>query len=84
MLTNKTRKSNIGEHVKVMSSTKEQTESSNGSRELITPGAELEDGIIKTKKNAIRYELRKNKLILGGQTFELNVSHFYRLDKGQS
>ena len=76
MLSNKTRKSNIGEPVKVMGSSEEQTESSHGSREIITPGAELEDGIIKTKQNAIQLELRKNKLILGGQTFELNVNQF--------
>ena len=61
-----------------MSSSEEQTESSYGSREIITPGAELEDGIIKTKQNAIRQELRKNKLICGGQTFELNVNQFNR------
>ena len=69
MLTNRKRKSNIGQPAKVMSNSEEQTESSNSSREIITPRAELEDGIIKTKQNAIRYELRKNKLILGGQTF---------------
>ena len=84
MLSNKTRKSNIGEPVKVVSSSEEQIESSYGSREIITPGAELEDGIIKTKQNAIRQELRKNKLILGGQTFELNVNQFYGPDEGQS
>ena len=53
MLYNKTRKSNIGEPIKVVSSSEEQTESSNGSKEIITPGAELEDDIIKTKQNAI-------------------------------
>ena len=84
MLSNKTRKSNIGEPVKVVSSSEEQIESSYGSREIITPGAELEDGIIKTKKNAIWQELRKNKLILGGQTFELNVNQFYGPDEGKS
>ena len=55
MLTNKNRKSNIGQSIKVMSSSEEQTKSSNGSWEIITPGVELEDGIIKTKQNAIRY-----------------------------
>lgn len=83
MLSNKTRKSNIGELVNVVSSSEEQTESSHGSRENITPGAELEDGIIKTKQNDIRQELSKNKLILGGQKFELNVNQFYSPDEGK-
>ena len=76
MLSNKTRKSNIDEPVKVMSNSEEKIESSHGSREIITPVAELQDGIIQTKQNAIRQELRKNKLILGGQTFELMLTNF--------
>ena len=76
MLSNKARKSNIGEPVKVVSSSEEQIESSYGSREIITPGAELEDGIIKTKQNAIRQELRKNNLILGGKHLSLMLTNF--------
>ena len=57
-----------------MSSSEEQIESSKGSIEIITPSAELDNGIIKTKQNAIQSELRKNKLMFGGQTFELNFS----------
>ena len=53
MLSNKTRKSNIGEPVKVVSSSEEQIESSHGRKEIITPGVELEDDIIKTKKKKL-------------------------------
>ena len=38
-------------------------------KKKIALGAELEDGIIKTERNVIQYQLRKNKLINGGQTF---------------
>ena len=44
----------------------------------------LEDGIIKTKQNAIRDHLMKNKLINGGKTIQLNVSQSYSPDEGQS
>ena len=47
MLTNKKKKSNLVQPVKVMSSSEEQIESSKGSIEIITPGVELEDDIIK-------------------------------------
>ena len=76
MLTDKKKKSNLGQLVKVMSSSEEQTERSKGSREIITPGAELEDGIIKTKQNTIRSKLKKNKLICGGQTLNLMSANF--------
>ena len=66
MLTGKKKKSNVGQPVKFMSNNEEKSESSHGSREIITPGAELEDGIIKPKQNVIRQELRKNTLICGG------------------
>ena len=67
-----------------MSSSEEQIEISKGSIEIITPGAELENGIVKRKQDSIRYELRKNKLVYGGQTFKLNVGQFYMPNEGQT
>ena len=43
-----------------------------GSREIITPSADLEDGIVKSTQNAIRDRLWRDKLANNGHTFELN------------
>ena len=54
-----------------------ERENSGGSREIITPGANLEDGIVKSTQNAIRYRLQRDKLVNNGHTFELNVNQLY-------
>ncbi|MCY6579242.1 hypothetical protein OYG12_10885, partial [Actinobacillus pleuropneumoniae] len=41
-------------------------------------GADLEDGIIKTKQNVIRDNFTKRNLIDGGRTFQLNVRQTYK------
>jgi len=48
------KKSKFEDFEVVITSSQEHSETSKESREIITPGADLEDGIIKTKQNAIR------------------------------
>ena len=74
MLIGKKTKSKVGQSVKFMGNNEDQSESSKGSKEIIKPGVDLEDKIIKTKQNFIRDHLMKNKLINGGQTFQINVN----------
>ena len=62
------RKKSKVEHSQVLiTNSEDPSETSKENRETITPGANLEDGIIKTKQNVIRDHLRKNKLINGGK-----------------
>ena len=49
-----TKKSKVEYIEVVITSSQEPSETSKKSREIITPGADLDDGIIKTKQNAIR------------------------------
>ena len=58
-------------------------ENSKGSRELITPGADLANVFIKTKQNSIWHHLAKTNLIEGGRSFQLNVIQVYKPDEGQ-
>ena len=60
-----------------------ESEDSGGNREIITPGADLEDGIVKSTQNAIRDRLRRDKLVNNGHIFELNVNQFFRPTEGQ-
>ena len=60
-----------------------ESEYSGGSREIITPGADLEDGIVKSSQNVIRDRLRRDKLVNNGHTYELNVNQLYRPTEGQ-
>ena len=48
-----TKKSKVEDFVAVITSSKEPRETLKESREIITPRADLEDGIIKTKQNVI-------------------------------
>lgn len=64
------RKKSKGEHSEVLiTNNQDLTETSRESREIITPGVDLDDGIIKTKQNTIRQNLTKRNLIEGGHTF---------------
>jgi hypothetical protein len=54
-----------------------------GSREIITPGVDLEDGIIKTTQNTIRDRLRRKILADEGHTFLLNVKQLYKPIEGK-
>ena len=60
-----------------------ESEYSGGSREIITPGGDLEDGIVKSSQNAIRDRLRRDNLVNNGHTYELNVNQLYRPTEGQ-
>ena len=64
-----TKKSRVEDLEVVITNSQEPSETSKESKEIITPGADLEDGIIKTKQNAIRQNLIKKNLIDGGRTF---------------
>ena len=68
-----TKKSKVDNFEAVITSSQEPSETSKESREIITPGADLEDGIIKTKQNFIWENLTKKNLIDGGRTFQLNL-----------
>lgn len=74
MLTSKKKKSKFGQFVKIMGNNEHQSEIYKGSKEIITPSVHLQDDIIKTKQNVIQDHLKNNKLIIGGKTFQLNVS----------
>lgn len=77
-----TKKSKVKDFVVVITSSQEPSKTSKESREIITPGADLEDDIIKTKQNAIRENLTKRNLIDGGRTFQLNVKQTYKASEG--
>ena len=79
----KTKKSRVEDLEVVITSSQEPSETSKESREIITPGADLGDGIIKTKQNAIRQNLTKRNLVDGGRTFQLNVTQTYKASEGQ-
>ena len=74
--SNQKRRRSVGAETNVI--TESESENSGGSREIITPGADLEDGIVKTTQNAIRDRLRRDKLVNNGHTFELNVNQLYK------
>ena len=59
------------------------SENSKSSREIITPGADLEDGVMKTKQNSIRHHLMKTNLFEDSRSFQLNVSQIYKPDEEQ-
>ena len=49
-----TKKSRVEDLEVVITSSQEPSETSKETREIITPGVDLEDGIMKTKRNSIR------------------------------
>jgi hypothetical protein len=58
-------------------------ESSKGSREIITPGVDIEDGIMKSTQNSIQNRMRRTNLVDDGHTFQFNVKQLYKPTKGQ-
>lgn len=78
-----TKKSKVEYFDVVITSSKEPSETSKESREIITPRVDLYDDIIKTKQNAIRQNLTKRNLIDGGHTFQLNVRQTYKASEGK-
>jgi len=78
-----TKKSKVEDFEVVITNSQEPSETSKESREIVIPGADLEDGIIKTKQNPIRQNLTKKNLIDGGRTCQLNVRQTYKASEGQ-
>jgi hypothetical protein len=68
-LNHKRKKTNIDDVQEAIISLEYYNESPKGSREIITPGANLEDGIMKTTQNAIRNRMRTTNLVDDGHTF---------------
>ena len=60
---------------------KAKWKNSKGSKEAITLGVNLDDGIIKTTKNTIRKRLGKS-LVDNGHKFKLSVRRLYKPTKG--
>ena len=44
----------------------------------VTPGAELESGVLSSKQNKIRRELMQWKLVRKGHVFNLPITHIHR------
>ena len=51
--------------------------------EIITPGVDLDDGIMKTTQNSIRNRMRMTNLVDDGHRFQLNVKQLYKHTEGQ-
>ena len=69
-LEEKRRKKMKVDHYQIVKANSEYpSENSKESREIITSGVDLEDGIIKTKQKSIRHNLTKTNLIEGDRTF---------------
>jgi hypothetical protein len=82
-LNHKRKKTNVDNVQEAIVSSEYYSESSKGSREIITPGVDLEDGIMKTTQNAIRNRMRTTNLVDDGHTFQLNVKQLYKPTEGQ-
>ena len=61
----------------------DENENFGGNMEIITLGANLEDGIVKSTQNSIRDQLRRDKLVKNGHAFELNVNQIYIPTEGK-
>ena len=69
-LNHKRNKENVVDDVQeAIVSSKYYSESPKGSREIITPDFDLEDGIMKTTQNVIRNRMRTENLVDDGHTF---------------
>jgi len=77
------RKLKVDHSQKVMANSEDPNENSKERKEITTPGANLDDGSIKTRQNVIRHHLTKTKLIEGSRTFHLNVNKIYNPSEGQ-
>jgi hypothetical protein len=82
-LNNKRQKTNIDNVQEAIVSSQYYSESPKGSREIITLGVDLEDGIMKTTQNVIRNRMRTTNLVDDGHTFHLNVKQLYKPTEGQ-
>ena len=58
-------------------STGNQSEISGDSLEIINPGDDLDDGVVKTTQNFIEDRLWGGNLVQNGHTFDLNVNQVY-------
>ena len=77
-LNHKRKKENVFDDEEVIVNSKYYNEIPKGSREIITPSVDLEDGIMKTTQNAIRNRLRTTNLVDDDYTFQLNVKQLYK------
>jgi hypothetical protein len=82
-LNHKRKKTNVDNVQEAIVSLEYYSESSKGSREIITPGAYLEDGIMKTTQNDILNRMRTTNLVDDGHTFQLNMKQLYKPIEGQ-
>jgi hypothetical protein len=81
-LNHKKKKTNVDNVQEIIVSSEYHSESSKGSREIITPSVDLEDGIMKTTQNVIRNRMRTTNLVDDGHTFQLNVKQLYKPTEG--
>jgi hypothetical protein len=77
-LNHKRKKTNVDNVQEAIVSSKYYSESSKGSREIITPCVDLKDGIMKTTQNSIQNRMRTTNLVDDGHTFQLNVKQLYK------
>jgi hypothetical protein len=82
-LNHKRKKKNVDNVQQAIVSSEYYSESTKASREIITPGVDLEDGIMKTTQNVIRNRMRTKNLVDDGHTFQLNVKQLYKPTKGK-
>jgi hypothetical protein len=68
-LNHKRKKTNVVDDDEVIVSSEYYNESPKGSKEIITLGVDLEDGIMKTTQNSIRNRLRMTNVVDDGHTF---------------
>ena len=82
-LNHKRKKTNVDNVQEAIVNSEYYSESPKGRREIITPGADLEDGIMKTTQNAIWNRTRTTKLVDDDHTFQLNVKQLYKTTEGK-
>jgi hypothetical protein len=68
-LNHKRKKTNVDDVQESIISLEYYSESPKGCKEIITPGADLEDGIMKTTQNSIQNRMRTMNLVDDGHTF---------------
>jgi hypothetical protein len=77
-LNHKRKKENVVDDKEAIVRSEYYNEIPKGSREIITPSVDLEDGIMKTTQNVIRNRLRTVNLVDDGHTFQLSVKQLYK------
>jgi hypothetical protein len=68
-LNHKGKKTNVVDNEEVIINSEYYNEIPKGSREIITPGVDLEDNIMITTQNVIQNRSRMMNLVDGGHTF---------------